>query len=390
MLDTSLRPVPCGVPGELYLAGAGLARGYLGRPDLTAAAFVPHPFSTRAGERMYRTGDRVAGWPTGTSCSSAGSTTRSRSPGTESNRARSSWPSPSIPPSSRWPWCRTTSAVATGFVAYIRCDDPSGVTLAALHDLLRTTLPDYLLPAALVVLPEFPLTTSGKVDRRALPRRRPTGPRSGRVTSRRVPRPRRSSPGSGLGRWATPRRRTGRLRRAGRPLAARDAGGRPAAQRARARRRRARHPESAYRRGAGRRTAGAAHDGAAAAKPGVLVWFRPAGTGAPVFLVHPGGGSVHWYRELSVELAPGRAVAALQYPGLADPADAGLSVGDLARLYLAEIRAAQPAGPVPDLRLVRRYGGDVGRSPGCWRPPVNASPWRCSTRRCPTRSRWST
>src|SRR6185436_3941310 len=49
-------------------------------------------------------------------------------------------------------------------VAYVRCDDPAGVTLAALHDLLRTSLPEYLLPAALVLLPEFPRTTSGKVD----------------------------------------------------------------------------------------------------------------------------------------------------------------------------------------------------------------------------------
>jgi amino acid adenylation domain-containing protein len=65
LLDSHLQPVPVGIPGEVYLGGVGLARGYFNRPDLTAEAFIPHLFSDRAGERLYHTGDRARYLPDG-------------------------------------------------------------------------------------------------------------------------------------------------------------------------------------------------------------------------------------------------------------------------------------------------------------------------------------
>src|SRR6185369_1738485 len=65
ILDTQLRPVPIGVPGELFIGGDGLARGYLHRAELTAEKFIPHPFCSEPGVRLYRTGDRARYLPTG-------------------------------------------------------------------------------------------------------------------------------------------------------------------------------------------------------------------------------------------------------------------------------------------------------------------------------------
>ena len=172
VLDARLRPVPVGVPGELYIAGAGLARGYLDRPGLTAERFVADPFGA-AGSRMYRTGDLVRWRRTGSSSSSAGPTTRSRSAASASSWARSRRVLRRPPGGRRGGGRRPRGPRREHkrLVAYVvpppaaAAPTPARAARAA----LASALPDYMVPSAFVVLDGLPLTPNGKLDRRALP-----------------------------------------------------------------------------------------------------------------------------------------------------------------------------------------------------------------------------
>ncbi len=162
VLDARLRPVPAGVAGELYLAGAQLARGYVGRGDLTADRFVANPFGA-TGERMYRTGDLVR-WTASGELEYLGRTdfqVKLRGLRIELGEIEAALVAlPEITQS-------VVSVKSDQLVAYVVAD--VSLDVAAVKAELSRTLASYMVPAVFVVLEAFPLNASGKLDRKALP-----------------------------------------------------------------------------------------------------------------------------------------------------------------------------------------------------------------------------
>jgi surfactin family lipopeptide synthetase A len=168
ILDPYLNPVPVGVPGELFLGGDGLARGYRGRPDLTAERFLPDPFAA-SGARMYRTGDlvryRAAGCVEFLGRLDFQVKVRGfRIELGEVEAALLAHPAVRGAVAA----ARDDPAGESRLVAYLICG-PQPPTATQLRIHLKERLPDYMIPAAFVTLDEFPMTPNGKVDRRVLP-----------------------------------------------------------------------------------------------------------------------------------------------------------------------------------------------------------------------------
>jgi amino acid adenylation domain-containing protein len=167
ILDAGLNPVPTGVAGQLFLSGDGLARGYLGRADLTAERFVPDPFGV-PGSRLYATGDLVRSTAAGELEFLGRIDQQVKLRGFRIELAEIETALRQCPG-------------VTGAAVALREDRPgdkrlvgylvagSAPDLVVLRAALRERLPDYMVPTAFVVLPQLPLTPNGKLDRRALP-----------------------------------------------------------------------------------------------------------------------------------------------------------------------------------------------------------------------------
>ena len=170
VLDEQRRPVPLGVAGELYLGGTGLARGYLGRPELTEERFVADPFAADPVPGCTAPATWSASGGTAPWSSSAAPTTRSSSGASASSSARSSRPSPPRPGIAQAVVIvREDQPGDRRLVAYVVGPRTSPSTAAALTDELRVQLPSYMVPSAIVALDRLPLTPNGKLDRKALP-----------------------------------------------------------------------------------------------------------------------------------------------------------------------------------------------------------------------------
>ncbi len=170
VLDAHLQPVPVGVVGELYIGGACLARGYHNSPDVTATRFVPDPFATEPGRRLYHTGDLASYSPDGVLHYEGRSDEQVKIRGFrieigEIEATLRQYPSISdavVIVGERTPGDKH-------LIGYVTLNESATASVAELRSFVKDRLPDHMSPSWFVILDAFPLTTTGKLDKRALP-----------------------------------------------------------------------------------------------------------------------------------------------------------------------------------------------------------------------------
>ena len=170
VLDGNGQPMPIGVLGELYLGGDGLARGYLNRPELTAEKFVPHPFSSEPGARLYRTGDIVRYRPDGVLDFIGRNDHQVKVRGFRVEPGEIEVVLAGHPNVRE---CVVSVAAEPNgdkrLIAHIAPKASPEPAVEELRDYLRTRLPEYMIPSAFLFVRDIPLNANGKLDRAALP-----------------------------------------------------------------------------------------------------------------------------------------------------------------------------------------------------------------------------
>ncbi|MEU7187877.1 non-ribosomal peptide synthase/polyketide synthase [Streptomyces sp. NPDC045369] len=362
VLDAALRPVPPGVPGEIHLTGAGLARGYLRRPALTAERFVADPYGP-PGARMYRTGDLGRYRPDGVVEYLGRVDDQVKINGVRIELGEVQAAVLAHPDVARAAVAvREDSPGRRQLVAYAVPAPGTEPHPARVRSFLRERLPRFMVPAAVVLLDVLPLTANGKLDRRALPAPVFTATEGGRPPGT-PPEELMSAlfaevlglpsvgPDDGFfdlgGDSLLAARLTSRVRAvfgadpglralfaaqspAGlvRALDAADGGGTAVD-------------------GGTAAGEGTAADGGAASTAGaldVLLPLRPRGSRPPLFCVHPASGISWPYAGLMRHLDD-RPVYGLQARGLTEPGARPATIADMAADYLEQIRTVQPTGP---------------------------------------------
>jgi len=341
VLDARLRPLPPGLPGELFLGGEGVARGYLGRPALTAEKFLPDPFATTPGARMFRTGDR-ARWRADGRLEFLGRVD-------DQVKIRGYRVEPGEVEAALLGLAGVRQAAVAAvpgpggevrLVGYV-VPDRDGVEPGEIRRALQAKLPGHMVPAAVVLLADLPLTSSGKVDRRALPAPGPAeGGREGDYLA-----PRDAVEGRLAAIWEDVLEV--------RPVGVRDnffdLGGHSLL----AIRLLARVEEEFGRRlplsglflGATVEDLAGLIRGAGESARSPLVAIQPRGEKAPFFCVHPAGGIVYCFRELAGAMGEDRPFHAFQAPGLDGEREPLASIEAMAAEYVAALRGVRPSGP---------------------------------------------
>ncbi len=341
VLDRYAQPVPVGVTGELYLGGPGLAQGYVRRAQLTAERFVAHPFSAAPGARLYRTGDLVR-WRSDGNIEYLGRIdhqVKLRGFRIELGEIESVLGThPEVQQSVVL--VREDRPGDRRLVAYVVARLSGQELVAKLRAWLKERLPDYMVPAALVVLQRLPLTPNGKVDRAALP-----APESGGGGIESL------GPRTPTERWlAEVWREVLGVQQLGVEDNFFDIGGHSllAVQiMERIRQQYGQEIPLAMLFEAGTVAAlGRVIDEQRAARPwSPLVTIQGGGSKPPLFCVHPAGGNVLGYADLARHLGPDQPVYGLQAYGVIEGQEPHSSVETMARIYNEALRTVQPHGP---------------------------------------------